>query len=100
MMHAREKSDSVIVATKPANKVERSTAEPAEPRTEAEGNASQQHTRRTPSRTGVPQGLERIRLQGKGRRRSSPRSSTTSVSTCSKRSSLLSKNTPRREWTD
>jgi retron-type reverse transcriptase len=69
MMHAREKSDSVIVATKPANKVERSTAEPVEPRTEAEGNASQQHTRRTPSRTGVTQGLERIRRTARERKK-------------------------------
>ena len=39
MMQGREKSDSAIVAGKPTNKAERSTAEPAEPRAEAEGNA-------------------------------------------------------------
>src|SRR6266542_793223 len=32
MMHAREKSDSAIVAGKPTNKAERSAAEPVEPR--------------------------------------------------------------------
>jgi RNA-directed DNA polymerase len=41
MTHGREKSDSAIVAGKPTNKVEQSTAEPVEPRAEAEGNASQ-----------------------------------------------------------
>jgi hypothetical protein len=34
MMHGHEKSDSAIVAVKPANKVERSAAEPVEPRAE------------------------------------------------------------------
>jgi hypothetical protein len=32
MMHEPEKSDSVVVAMKPANKAERSVAEPVEPR--------------------------------------------------------------------
>jgi hypothetical protein len=35
MTHAREKSDSAIVAEKPTNKVEQSTAEPAEPRADS-----------------------------------------------------------------
>src|SRR5436853_465379 len=39
MMHGHEKSDSVIVAAKPANKAERSAAELAEPRAETKGNA-------------------------------------------------------------
>ena len=47
MMHGREKSDSAIVAVKPANKVERSAAEPVEPRAETKGNVGQQSTRRT-----------------------------------------------------
>src|SRR6516164_4377031 len=42
MVHDYEKSDSAIVARKPTNKVERSAAEPVEPRAEAKGNASQQ----------------------------------------------------------
>ena len=39
MMHGRGKSDSAIVALKPANKAERSAAESGEPRAEAKGNA-------------------------------------------------------------
>ena len=61
MMHGHEKSDPAIVAGKPANKAERSAAEPVEPRAGAKGNASQQSTDRTQSRTDVTQALERIR---------------------------------------
>ena len=61
MMHGRGKSDSAIVAAKPANNAERSAAEPVEPRTEAKGNAGQQSTRRAQSRVSVSQALERIR---------------------------------------
>jgi hypothetical protein len=58
MMHGREKSDSAIVAEKPANKVVPATAEP---RAGAKGNASQQSTLRTQCRKCVSQALERIR---------------------------------------
>jgi RNA-directed DNA polymerase len=68
MMHGSGKSDSAIVATKPTNKVERSTAEPVEPRAEAEGNAGQQSTGRMPSRGTVEQALERIRQTAKERK--------------------------------
>jgi RNA-directed DNA polymerase len=61
MMHDREKSDSAIVAGKPTNKAGQPAAEPAEPRVEAKGNASQQSTRRTQSRVSVSHALERIR---------------------------------------
>jgi hypothetical protein len=61
MMHGREKSDSAIVAVKPANKVERSAAEPVEPRAETKGNVGQQSTRRTQSRISVSKALARIR---------------------------------------
>jgi hypothetical protein len=61
MTHGRGESDSAIVAANPTNKAERSAAEPGEPRVEAEGNASQQSTRRTPSRASVTQALARIR---------------------------------------
>jgi hypothetical protein len=71
MMHGRGKSDSVIVAVKPANKVARlvaeqsaaepAAAEPVERRAETKGNAGQQSTHRTQSRAGVSQALERIR---------------------------------------
>ena len=50
MMHGHEKSDSVIVAAKPANKAERSAAELVEPRAETKGNAGWQSTLRTQSR--------------------------------------------------
>jgi RNA-directed DNA polymerase len=62
MMHEPEKSDSVVVAGKRANKAERSVAEPVEPRTGARGNADQQRTRRAQDRESVSQALERVRL--------------------------------------
>src|SRR6202522_2642646 len=62
MMHEPEKSDSVIVAVKLANKAERSAAEPVEPRTGTKGNANQQSTRRAQDRESVSQALERVRL--------------------------------------
>ena len=61
MMHGHEKSDSVIVAAKPANKAEQPAAEPVEPRTGTKGNADQRSTHRTQSRANVSQALERIR---------------------------------------
>jgi RNA-directed DNA polymerase len=69
MMHGREESDSAIVAVKLANKVEQSTAEPTEPRAEAEGNAGQQSTGRIQSRVAVTQALERIRQAARQRRK-------------------------------
>src|SRR5260221_2497760 len=71
MMNGPEKSDPAIVAMKPTNKAgqpaaERSAAEPnaAEPverRAGTKGNADQQSTHRTQSRTSVSEALERIR---------------------------------------
>ena len=61
MTNGHEKSDSAIVAVKPANKVERSAAEPVEPRAETKGNVDQQRTRRTQRRISVSQMLARIR---------------------------------------
>jgi hypothetical protein len=61
MMHGRRKSDSAIVAVKPANNAERSAAEPVEPRAGTKGNAGQQSTRRTQSRISVSKMLARIR---------------------------------------
>ncbi len=60
-MHGHERSDSAIVARKPANKAGRTAAEPAERRAGAEGNAGQQSTRRAQDRESVSQALERIR---------------------------------------
>ena len=61
MMHGHEKSDPAIVAEKPANKAERSAAELVERRAGTKGNAGQQSTCRTQSRTSVSQALARIR---------------------------------------
>ena len=69
MMHGRGKSDSIIVAEKPANNAEQSAAEPVEPRVETKGNASQQSTRRTQSRESVSQALERIRKVARERKK-------------------------------
>jgi RNA-directed DNA polymerase len=68
VMHGPEESDSVVVAAKPTNKVERSTAESAEPRTETKGNADQQSTRRAQDRESVSQALERVRIAARQRR--------------------------------
>jgi RNA-directed DNA polymerase len=79
MMHGHEKSDSVIVAAKPANKVARpaveqsaaepAIAEPVEPRAETKGNADQQSTCRAQSRVSVSQALERIRKVARERKK-------------------------------
>jgi RNA-directed DNA polymerase len=61
MKHGRGKSDSAIVAVKPANKAERSAAEPVERRAGTKGNASWQSTGRTQRRDTVSQALARIR---------------------------------------
>ena len=61
MMHGPGKSDSAIVAAKPTNKAGQPAAEPVERRAGAEGNASQQSTRRAQNRESVSQALERIR---------------------------------------
>ena len=61
MMNDREKSDSVIVATKPTNKAGRPAAEPVERRTGTERNAVERSTCRTLSRASVSQALHRVR---------------------------------------
>src|SRR6478736_3804516 len=78
MMHAREKSDSAIVAEKQANKSEQpaaeqsgaglSAAEPVEPRAGTEGNANQQSTCQAQDWESVSQALERIRKAARERR--------------------------------
>ena len=69
MMHGHEKSDSAIVAERPANKAERSAAESGEPRAGTKGNADQQSTGRMPSRGTVAQALERIRRTARERKK-------------------------------
>ena len=56
MMHGREKSDSAIVAMKPANKAGQPAAERVERRAEAEGNMVAPRMRRTPSRESMNKG--------------------------------------------
>ena len=57
MMHGRGKSDSVIVAVKPANNAEQSAAESVERRTGTKGKAGQQSTGRAQDRESVSQAL-------------------------------------------
>ena len=61
MMNEREKSDSAVLAAKPANKAGRPAAEPVERRAGAKGNAEQERTLRTQGRDGALQGLDRVR---------------------------------------
>ena len=68
-MHESEKSDAVVVAVKPANKAERSAAEPVEPRTATKGNAGQQSTRRAQDRESVSRALERVRQAARQRKK-------------------------------
>ena len=69
MMYGHEKSDSVIVAVKPANKAGANAAEPVEPRTGTKGNAGQQSTCRAQNRISVSQALDRIRQVAKARKK-------------------------------
>jgi hypothetical protein len=68
MMHEPEKSDSAIVATKPANNAGRPAAEQVERRAGTEGNVDQQSTRRAQNRGSVSQELGRVRQARSGRR--------------------------------
>ena len=78
MTHERRKSDSVIVAEKPANKADRlaveqsaadaAAAESVEPRAETKENAEQQSTCRTQGRESVSQALDRIRRVARTRK--------------------------------
>lgn len=61
MMHGGEKSDPAIVAGKSANKGARASAEPMERRAGAEENTVERGTPRTPGRTSVSPGLDRVR---------------------------------------
>ena len=69
MMNGPEKSDSAIVAMKPANKAGRPVAEWVEPRAGTKGNTGQPHTRRTQSRGSVSQGLDRVRDAARQRKK-------------------------------
>jgi RNA-directed DNA polymerase len=69
MMNGREKSDFAIVAMKPANKAGRPAAEWAEQRAGTEGNTDQPRTRRAQNRSGVSQGLVRVRQAARQRKK-------------------------------
>src|ERR1019366_3559676 len=69
MMNEPEKSDSVVVAAKPANKAEQSAAEPVEPRTGTKGNVGQQSTRRAEDRESGAQARDRVRQAARQRKK-------------------------------
>ena len=69
MMNGREKSDSAVVAMKPANKAGEPAAEWVEPRAGTKGNTGQPHTHRAQNRASVPQGLERVRQAARQRKK-------------------------------
>ena len=69
MMHGRGKSDTAIVAKRPANKADSSAAELVEPRAGTKGNVDQQSTRRAQDRESVSQALGRIRHAAKQRKK-------------------------------
>jgi RNA-directed DNA polymerase len=69
MMHEGGKSDMAVVATKPANEAVQAAEEWVERRAVTKGNADQQSTSRTPSRTSVTQALDRIRQTAKEKKK-------------------------------
>ena len=68
MMNGPEKSDSAIVAKKPANKAGAPVAERVERRAGTKGNAGQPRTHRTLRRGCVSPGLDRVRNAARQRR--------------------------------
>ena len=69
MMNGQEKSDSGVVAAKPANKGGEPSAERVEPRPETKGNVGQQSTHRAQDRARVTQALDRVRKVAKARKK-------------------------------
>ncbi len=69
MMNGREKSDSAVVATKPANNAGKPAAERVERRAGTKGNTGQSHTHRAQNRASVPQRLERVRQAARQRKK-------------------------------
>ena len=69
MMNGREKSDSGVVATKPANKAGQPVAEWVERRPGTKGNTEEPHTRRAQQRASVPPGLDRVRQAARQRKK-------------------------------
>ena len=69
MMNGREKSDSAILAMKPANKAGQPAAERVEQRAGTKGNTGRPRTRRAQNRSRVSQGLERVRQAARQRKK-------------------------------
>ncbi len=69
MMNGPEKSDSAIVAKKPANKAGQPVAEWVERRVGTKGNAGQPRTHRTQRRVSVSPGLDRVRNAARQRKK-------------------------------
>ena len=69
LMYGHEKSDPAIVAVKPTNNARQLASELVERRAGAEGNVSQQSTRRAQDRESVSQALERVRQVARQRRK-------------------------------
>src|SRR5689334_2986594 len=82
MMHGHEKSDPAIVAKKPTNKAGQPASEPVERSAGGQGErgAAKYAPGTGPGKRDPGAGPRKASLQGKGKRRSSPRSSTISVS--------------------
>ena len=91
MTNDQRKSDRPVVPTKSPNKAEQPAAEAVEGRGLAKGNADEQNAPRTQCRISAPSALDRVReaaTRNKGKR-SSPRSSTTSMLNRLRRRSVL-----------
>src|SRR6516162_8333436 len=97
MMNGRGKSDSAIVAERPTNKAGRPAEEPEERRAETEENAVQQSMRRAQNRESV-RWIAYDKQQDRERRKSSPRSYTTSARNTSRRRSSSSRRMPHPAW--
>ena len=69
MMNGAEKSDSALVAKKPANKAGLPAAERVEQRAGTKGNTGQSRTHRTQCWIGVSQGLDRVRHAARQRKK-------------------------------
>uniref|UniRef100_UPI0035D902AD group II intron reverse transcriptase/maturase n=1 Tax=Burkholderia seminalis TaxID=488731 RepID=UPI0035D902AD len=68
-MNGREKSDSAIVASKPANKAGKPAAERVEPRAGTKRNTDQPPTCRAQNRASVSPGLDRVRQAARQRKK-------------------------------
>uniref|UniRef100_UPI0037BEF73B reverse transcriptase domain-containing protein n=1 Tax=Cupriavidus laharis TaxID=151654 RepID=UPI0037BEF73B len=68
-MNGREKSDSAVLARKPANNAGKSAAEWVERRAGTKGNMGQSNTCRAQNRESVSQGLERVRQAARQRKK-------------------------------